>query len=99
MRNKSILLMLALLLITPLVAVALPELRFLGPWLLLGGFSLTVVIAVVSTFRRHRLGPFALWSEPSRYLAMKFTDREIYMLKLSSCVAVGGLLVVATNLL
>lgn len=98
MRNENIL-MLAVLLITPLVAVALPEVRFLGPWLLVGGFSLLVIVALTSTFSRHRLGPFALWSEPSRYLAMKFTDREIYVLKLSSCIALSGLLVVVTNVL
>lgn len=49
----------------------------------------------VTPFKRHRAGPFALYTEPSKYLSMKITDSEIWTFKVGSCMALSGLLVIA----
>lgn len=79
----------------PVASVVLRQVRQLGPWLVSFGFLMLICIALRSTFKRHHLGPFALWIEPSKYLSMKFTDGEICMFKISGCLSLSGLLVIA----
>ena len=69
--------LLLVVLVMPLASAVLRQVRPLGPWLLMLGFLMLIGAALVSAFKRHPLGPFALWIEPSKYLSMKFTDGEI----------------------
>jgi len=87
--------LLLLVLATPAVSAVFHQVRQLGPWLLMLGFLMLIGAALRSAFKRHRAGPLALYTEPSRYLSMKFTDSEIWAFKVGSCIALSGVLVIA----
>jgi hypothetical protein len=90
--NKGSVVLFGILAIPPIALVTFPELASAAPWLLLSGFILLVLTFLISTFRRHPLGPFAQWVAPRAFFAMRFSPGEMWWMKLSATIALSGLL-------
>ena len=81
------------------LVVLLPQAHFVAPALLIGGFASLILCFLLFSFRRSRAGPFAQWIQPAKFFGMVFTKRELLMLRISACVALGGALAVGALLL
>jgi hypothetical protein len=93
------LLLLGVSLAPPTLAWVFPRISFIGPVLVVAGFLILIISSLASTFKRNKYGPAAQWIEPSKFFAMRFTERELWVFKLSGCVALGGMLAIGVLLL
>jgi hypothetical protein len=90
--SKGSVVLWGILAIPPIAVITFPKLGPAGPWLLLSGFMLLVLTSLISTFRRHPLGPFVQWVAPRAFFAMRFSPGELWWMKLSATIALSGLL-------
>ena len=86
-------------LIGPVVTVLWPDLDNFGPILLFVGFCLMVGMALFVTFRRYRVGSFALYTKPKEYMATKFNEQELLVMRACSLIALSGLLAIIVRVL
>ena len=98
-KNSDVIL-LGTCLATPSVLVLLfPSLRIAGPILMIAGFIMLIVSFLVFSFRRHKAGPFAQWTQPVKYFGMEFSKSELKLLRVSACAALGGALAIGALLI
>jgi hypothetical protein len=90
--------LLILLSVTPsLAALVFPALSFIGPVLLLVGFAFLIIIGHRSAKRQSKYGALSQWFEPSKFVGMKTDTGEGRLLRVASCITLGGLLVIAVS--
>jgi hypothetical protein len=90
---------LLLCVVSPSVLVFfVPRVRIVAPILLIAGFSSLILCFWAFSFRRNKLGPFVLWTQPAKLLRMAFTAQESLILCTCACVGVGGALAVGVLL-
>jgi hypothetical protein len=80
------------ILMPPITVVLVPSVASLAPILLVSGFLLLTVVFFGCAFGRSKAGPFALYVFPGKYLRMQFAGRELWWLRFSASIALGGLL-------
>ena len=81
-----------------IVVLLLPQTQIIAPALLVAGFGSLILCFLFFSFKRSKAGPFAQWIQPANFFRMTFTRRELFTLRVSACVGLGGALAVATLL-
>ena len=95
----STLLLLATCVLSPSVFVFFfPQLHVIAPTVLIVGFGSLILFFWVFSFRRSKLGPFVLWTQPAKLFRIAFTERELLALRICACVGLGGGLAVGVLL-
>lgn len=58
------------------------------------GFSFASIYGVYVTFRKHKHGIFSQWTDPGKFMEMKFDERELRFFWVGIVLAFGGLVAI-----
>ena len=67
-----------------------PSTRAFGPPTVVVGFALTLIVGLLVSFRRSRIGPFGPWTQGLAYFTRPLTVRELLALKICAGIAISG---------
>ena len=85
-------------LVPPMMVAMFPQLFFVGPFMLILGFIIVILIGWRTSFRQSKYGVFAQWIEPSKFVRMELNSNEINHLKIAGGILLSGLIVMAITL-